>query len=76
MNLNQGLSLKDQYGPRSEAWEEEPLAPIVRFWCDDGTYWAIPFFQIAFVHYHPQEQASLMECSPGTRKCCKDLLRA
>lgn len=66
MNLNPALSLKEQYGPRSEAWEEQHSPPIVRFWCDDGTCWGIAFFQIAFMHYHPQEQALVMECSPGT----------
>ena len=40
--------------------------PIVRFWCDDRTCWAIPFFQIAFMHYHAEEQSLLIECSPGT----------
>jgi hypothetical protein len=66
MKLNPALSLKDQYGPRSEAWEEQPSPPIVRFWCDDGICWAIPFFQIAFMRYHPEEQTLLIECSPGT----------
>jgi len=39
---------------------------MVRFWCDDGTLWAIPYFQIAFMHYHPEEQTLLIECSPGS----------
>ena len=70
MNLNPALSLKDQYGPRSEAWEEQqPSPPIVRFWCDDGTCWAIPFFQVAFMRYHPEEQSSLIECAPGNNRC-------
>ena len=50
MNLNPSLTLKEQYGPRSEAWQEHPSPPIVRFWCDAGKLWAIPFFQIAFKH--------------------------
>jgi hypothetical protein len=66
MNINPGLTLKEQYGPKSEAWQEQQSAPIVRFWCDDGTCWAIPFFQIAFMHYHPEEQSLLIECAPGT----------
>jgi hypothetical protein len=66
MNINPGLTLKEQYGPKSEAWQEQHSAPIVRFWCDDGTCWAIPFFQIAFMHYHPEEQSLLIECAPGT----------
>ena len=56
MNVNPSLSLKEQYGPKSEAWQEQQSPPLVRFWCDDGTCWAIPFFQIAFMHYHPEEQ--------------------
>jgi hypothetical protein len=66
MSVNPALSLKEQYGPRSQAWQEQQSPPIVRFWCDDGTCWAIPFFQIAFMHYHPDEQSLLIECSPGT----------
>ena len=66
MTVNAALSLKEQYAPRSEAWQEQASPPIVRFWCHDGTPWAIPFFQVAFLHFHPQEQALLIECSPGT----------
>ena len=66
MNISPTLTLKEQYGPKSEAWQEEQSPPIVRFWCDDGTCWAIPFFQIALMHYHPEEQTLLIECSPGT----------
>jgi hypothetical protein len=65
MNVNPSLTLKEQYGPKSHAWQEQQSPPIVRFWCDDGTCWAIPFFQIAFMHYHPTEHALLMECAPG-----------
>jgi hypothetical protein len=65
MNLNPSLSLKEQYGPKSEAWQEQQSPPIVRFWCDHGVCWAIPFFQIALMHYHPEEQTLLIECSPG-----------
>jgi hypothetical protein len=25
----------------------------------DGICWAIPFFQIAFMHYHPEDQSFL-----------------
>ena len=66
MNHNPALSLKEQYAPKSEAWQEQQSPPIVRFWSDDGICWAIPFFQIAFMHYHPGEQSLLIECSPGT----------
>ncbi|MBV8417958.1 MAG: hypothetical protein JO251_22400 [Verrucomicrobia bacterium] len=50
MNLNPSLTSKEQYGPKSEAWQEQQSPPIVRFWCDDGTCWAIPFFQVGFMH--------------------------
>jgi hypothetical protein len=66
MNVNPSLSLKEQYGPKSEAWQEQQSPPIVRFWCEDGTCWTIPFFQVAFMHYHPDEETLLIECSPGT----------
>jgi hypothetical protein len=66
MNVNPMLSLKEQFGPKSQAWQEQQSPAIVRFWCDDGTCWAIPFFQIGFMHYHPEEQSLLIECSPGT----------
>jgi hypothetical protein len=54
-----------RYAPKSEAWQEQQSPPIGRFWCDDGTCWGIPFFQVAFTHYHPEEQSLLIECSPG-----------
>jgi hypothetical protein len=57
MNVNPLLTLKEQYGPRSDAWQEQQSPAIVRFWCDEGACWAIPFFQIAFMHYHPEEQS-------------------
>jgi len=66
MSISPTLSLKEQYGPKSEAWQEQQSPPIVRFWCDYGTCWAIPFFQIAFMHYHPEEQSLIVECSPGS----------
>jgi len=66
MNVNPALSLKEQYGPRFETWQEQQSPPVVRFWCDDGTCWAISFFQIASMHYHPEEQTLLIECSSGT----------
>jgi hypothetical protein len=66
MNINPTRSLKEAFGPKSEAWQEKQSPPIVRFWCDDGVLWAIPFFQIAFMHFHPEEQSLLIECSPGT----------
>jgi hypothetical protein len=66
MNVNPVLSLKEQYGPKSEAWQEQQSPPMVRFWCDDGICWAIPFFQVAFMRYHPEEQSLLIECAPGT----------
>jgi hypothetical protein len=66
MSVNPALSLKEQYGPKSQAWQEQQSPPLVRFRCDDGTCWAIPFFQVAFIHYHPEEQTLLVECSPGT----------
>ena len=59
MNINPGLTLKEQYGPKSEARQEQQSAPIVRVWCDDGMCWAIPFFQIAFMHYHPEEAVTI-----------------
>jgi hypothetical protein len=66
MNANPSLSLKEQFGPKSEAWQEQQSPPIVRFWCDDGACWGIPFFQVAGTHYNPEQQSLLIQCSLGT----------
>jgi hypothetical protein len=41
MTVNPALSLKEQYGPKSQAWQEQQSPHIVRFWCDDGACWGI-----------------------------------
>ena len=46
MSISPILSLKEQYGPESEAWQEQTAPPIVRFWTDDGICWAIPFSRL------------------------------
>jgi hypothetical protein len=66
MNVNPALSLKEQYGPKSRAWQEQQSPPIVRFWCDDGACWEIPFFQVALTHYNPEQQSLLIQCAAGT----------
>jgi hypothetical protein len=43
MNVNPALSLKEHYGPKSQARQEQQFSQIVRFWCDDGACWGIPF---------------------------------
>jgi len=66
MNANPALTLREQFGPKSHAWQEQQSPPIVRFWCDDGACWGIPFFQVACTHYNPEQQSLLIECSLGT----------
>jgi hypothetical protein len=50
MNANPALSLKEQYGPKSQAWVEQQFPPIVLFWCDDGACWGVPFHQVLGTH--------------------------
>jgi hypothetical protein len=66
MNANPALTLKEQFGPKSHAWQEQQSPPIVRFWCDDGNCWGIPLFQVSVTHYNPDEKSLLIECALGT----------
>ena len=66
MNLNPALSLKEQYGPKSQAWQEQPSPHIVRFWCDDGACWGIPFHQVLGTHYNPKHESLLIQFALGT----------
>jgi hypothetical protein len=61
MNVNPALSLKEQYGPKSQAWEEQQSPHIVRFWCDDGACWGIPFHQVLGTHYNPKHESLLIQ---------------
>jgi hypothetical protein len=45
MNINAALSLREQYGPKLHAWQEQQSPHIVRFWCDDGACWAFHFIR-------------------------------
>jgi hypothetical protein len=66
MKGNHSRSLKEQFHPKSEAWQEEHSAVIVRFWCSDGACWGIPFSQVLGTHYDPEQQRLLIECSIGS----------
>jgi hypothetical protein len=66
MNASPALSLKEKYSQKSVAWQEEPSPPIVRFWCDDGACWGVPFHQISGVHYNPEHQSLLIDWALGT----------
>jgi hypothetical protein len=66
MNMIPALTLKEQYGPKSEAWQEQQSPAIVRFWCDDGNCWGIPFFQVAVPQYNPEQNSLLIEFALGT----------
>jgi hypothetical protein len=66
MNINPALSLKEQYGPKSHAWQEQQSPHIVRFWCDDGACWGIPFHQVLGTHYNPKHESLLIQFALGT----------
>jgi hypothetical protein len=66
MNVNPALSLKEQYGPKSQAWQEQQCPHIVRFWCDDGACWGIPFHQVLGTHYNPKHESLLIQFALGT----------
>jgi len=66
MNVSPIFSLKEQYDLRSDAWQEQQWPPIVRFWCDDGTCWGIPFRQVTSTHYNPEHQSLLIDWPLGT----------
>ena len=66
MNVNPALSLREQYGPKSQAWQEEQSPHIVRFWCDDGACWGIPFHQVLGTHYNPKIESLLIQFGLGT----------
>jgi len=66
MEGNHSRSVKEQFGPKSEAWQEEHSPAIVRFWCSDGACWGIPFSQVLGTHYDPEQQRLLIECSIGS----------
>jgi hypothetical protein len=66
MNANRILYLKGQCHPKSDSWQEEDSPPIVRFWCDDGACWGIPFQQVTATHYNPEHQSLLIDWPLGT----------
>src|SRR5215469_4266192 len=66
MNVNPALSLREQYGPKSQAWQEEQSPHIVRFWCDDGACWGIPFHQVLGTHFNPKHESLLIQFALGT----------
>ena len=66
MNVNPALSLKEQYGPKSQAWQEQQSPLIVRFWCDEGACWGIPFHQVLGTHYNPKVESLLIQFALGT----------
>jgi hypothetical protein len=66
MNANPALSLKEQFGPKSHAWQEQQSPPIARLWCDNGNCWGIPFFQVSATHYNADQKSLLIECGLGT----------
>src|SRR5262249_1784349 len=39
---------------------------IVRFWCDEGACWGIPFHQVLGTHYNPKYESLLIKFALGT----------
>jgi hypothetical protein len=66
LNAKAPLSLREQYGPKSAAWTEGQFPPIVRFWCDDGACWGVPFHQVLATNYNPPTQTLLLYWSLGS----------
>ena len=66
MNANPAPSLKEKHSQKSLTWQEEQSPPIVRFWCDDGACWGIPFHQVTVTHYNPEHQSLLIDWPLGT----------
>ena len=66
MNASPIISLKQLYDTGSDAWQEQQSPPIVRFWCDDGACWGIPFQQVTGTHYNPEHQSLLIDWPLGT----------
>jgi hypothetical protein len=60
------LEFNQQYGPKSQAWQEQQSPHIVRFWCDDGACWGIPFHQVLGTHYNPKHENLLIQFAIGT----------
>jgi hypothetical protein len=66
LNAKPPTSLREQYGPKSAAWTEGQFPPIVRFWCDDGACWGVPFHQVVATNYNPEIQTLLIYWSLGS----------
>jgi hypothetical protein len=66
LNAKPTVSLRQQYGPKSSSWTEAQFPPIVRFWCDDGVCWGVPFHQVVATNYNPQLQTLLIYWSLGS----------
>jgi hypothetical protein len=66
LNAKPAVSLREQYGPKSAAWTEGQFPPIVRFWCDDGACWGVPFHQVVATSYNPEIQILLIYWSLGS----------
>jgi hypothetical protein len=66
LNAKPPVSLREQYGPKSAAWTEAQFPPIVRFWCDDGVCWGVPFHQVVATNYNPEVQTLLIYWSLGS----------
>src|SRR5262245_56352416 len=68
--LTRRFSFKNCTGPKSQAWQEQQLPAIARFWCDDGACWGIPFHQVLATHYNPKHESLLNTIGP--RYDCRD----
>jgi hypothetical protein len=66
LNAKPAASLREQYGPKSTAWTEGQFPPIVRFWCDDGGCWSVPFHQVVATNYNPELQTLLIYWALGS----------
>jgi hypothetical protein len=66
LNAKPVVSLREQYGPKSAAWTEAQFSPIVRFCCDDGMCWGVPFHQVVATNYNPERQTLLIYWSLGS----------
>lgn len=63
--MQERLTLKDEFGS-SSAWESCEHEPIFRFWIDDETHLAFPFFSVVACRYHKSESILAITFPLGT----------
>ena len=66
MNANsRSPSLREQFGRKSECWEER-TEPIFRFWTGDEQCFGFPFFSLFWSAYLPGPKTVSLHFPPGT----------